>query len=88
MSWSRRRPTRLSTCTKSGRDDLNQKWVADILYIIEHDKLEKLIKDPIKARKERVEEKNNLLVEMRPELAQTFQKIIIFLRKGNAVVLL
>ncbi len=45
-------------------DGLNRKWVADILYTVERAKLEKLIKDAVKARKERLEEKNNLLVEI------------------------
>jgi len=53
-------------------DGLNRKWVADIIYTIERAKLEKIIKDAVKARKERLEEKNNLLVEMRPEFAQAF----------------
>ena len=53
-------------------DCLNRKWVTDILYAVKRAKLEKLIKDAVKARKERLEEKNNLLVEMRPEFAQAF----------------
>ena len=50
-------------------DGLNRKWVADILYTVERAKFEKLIKDAVKARKERLEEKHNLNVEMRPEFA-------------------
>ena len=69
-------------------DGLNRKWVADILYTVERAKLEKLIKDAVKARKERLEEKNNLLVEMRPEFAQAFQNCMSFSRKGDALVLL
>ena len=61
-------------------DGLNRKWVADILYIVERAKLEKLIKDAVKARKERLEEKNNLLVQMRPEFAQAFQNYMSFSR--------
>ncbi len=53
-------------------DGLNRKWVADMIYTIERAKLEKIIKDAVKARKERLEEMNNLLVEMRPEFAQAF----------------
>ena len=69
-------------------DGLNHKWVTDILYIVERAKLEMLIKDAIKARKERLEEKNNLLVEMRPEFTQAFQNCMSFSRKGYALVLL
>ncbi len=42
----------------------------------------------MKARKERLEEKNNLLVEMGPEFAQAFQNCMNFSRKGDALVLL
>jgi hypothetical protein len=41
-----------STCMMSARDGLNRKWLADILYTIERAKLEKVIKDAVKARKE------------------------------------
>ncbi len=41
-------------------DGLNLKCVADILYTVDRAKFEKIIKDDMKARKERLEEKNNL----------------------------
>ena len=66
-------------------DGLNRKWVADILYTVERAKLEKLIKDAVKVR---LEEKNKLLVEMRPEFTQAFQDCMSFTRKGHALVLL
>jgi hypothetical protein len=47
-------------------DGLNRKWIADILYTVERGKFEKIIKDSVKARKERLEEKNNLLVRCDP----------------------
>ncbi len=53
-------------------DGLNRKWVADILFTVEKGKFERTIRDAIKARKERLEEKNNLMVEMRPEFAAAF----------------
>jgi hypothetical protein len=59
-------------------DGLNRKWVADILYTIERAKFEKMIKDAVKARKERLEEKHNLNVEMRPEFAQALQNCMSF----------
>jgi len=52
--------------------------VADILYTIERAKFEKVIKDAVKARKERLEEKHNLNVEMRPEFAQALQNCMSF----------
>ena len=59
-------------------DGLNRKWVGDILYTIERAKFEKVIKDAVKARKERFEEKQNLNVEMRPEFAQALQNCMSF----------
>ena len=59
-------------------DGLNRKWVADILYTVERAKFEKMIKDAVKARKERLEEKHNLNVEMRPEFAQALQNCMSF----------
>jgi hypothetical protein len=53
-------------------DGLNRKWLADILYTVERAKFERAIKDAVKARRDRLEEKNNLIVEMRPEFAQAF----------------
>jgi hypothetical protein len=50
-------------------DDLNRKWVADIIYTVDRAKFERMIKDAVTARKDRLEEKNNLNVEMRPEFA-------------------
>ena len=50
-------------------DGLNRKWVADIIYTVDRAKFEKMIKDAVKARKDRLEDKNNLNVEMRPEFA-------------------
>jgi hypothetical protein len=50
-------------------DGLNRKWVADIIYTVDRAKFERMIKDAVTARKDRLEEKNNLNVEMRPEFA-------------------
>ncbi len=47
-------------------EDLNRKWVADILYTVERVKFEKVIKDAVIAKKERLEGKHNLNVEMHP----------------------
>jgi hypothetical protein len=50
-------------------DGLNRKWLSDILFTVEKVRFEKAIKDAVKARKERLEQKNDLLVDMRPEFA-------------------
>jgi hypothetical protein len=50
-------------------EGLSRKWLADILYTIEKAKFERVIKDAVKARKDRLEAKNDMLVDMRPEFA-------------------
>jgi hypothetical protein len=62
-------------------DGLSRKWVADILYTVEKAKFEKIIKDAVKARKDRLELKNDMLVDMRPEFAQAFQNSMSFSRE-------
>ena len=64
-------------------DGINRKWLADILYTVEKAKFERAIKDAVKARRDRLEEKNNLLVEMRPEFAAAFQNCMNFSRKNK-----
>ena len=59
-------------------EGLSRKWVADILYTVEKAKFEKIIKDAVKARKDRLELKNDMLVDMRPEFAQAFQNSMSF----------
>ena len=59
-------------------DGLNRKWLADILYTVERAKFERAIKEAVKARRDRLEEKNNLIVEMRPGFAQAFQNNMSF----------
>jgi hypothetical protein len=62
-------------------DGLNRKWLADILYSVERAKFERAIKDAVKARRDRLEDKNNLLVDMRPEFAAAFNNCMSFSRK-------
>jgi hypothetical protein len=50
-------------------EGLSRKWLADILYTIERAKFERAIKDAVKARKDRLEAKNDMLLDMRPEFA-------------------
>ena len=50
-------------------EGLSRKWLADILYTIERAKFERAIKDAVKARKDRLVAKNDMLVDMRPEFA-------------------
>jgi hypothetical protein len=59
-------------------EGINRKWLADILFTIEKAKFEKAIKDAVKSRKERLEEKHNMLVEMRPEFAAAFNNCMNF----------
>ncbi len=58
--------------------------MAYILYTVEGAKLEKSIKDAVKACKERLDVRHNLLLEMLPEFAQAFQNCMSFLLEADA----
>ncbi len=62
-------------------DHMDRKWLSDILNTVDRAKFEKMIKDAAKERKTRLEEKRNLVVEMRPEFAQAFQSCMNFSSK-------
>jgi hypothetical protein len=58
-------------------EGLNRKWLADIIFTVDRVKFEKMIKDAVKARKERLLEN----VEMRPEFAHALQNCMSFTSK-------
>ncbi len=64
-------------------EHIDRKWLADVIYTVDRQKLERQIKEAVKARKERLEEKRNLMVEMRPEFAQAFNSCMNFSSKLN-----
>ncbi len=57
---------------------MDRKWLADILFTVDRVKFEKMIKDAVKERKERLEEKRNLMIDMRPEFAAAFNNCMSF----------
>jgi hypothetical protein len=63
-------------------ESLNRKWLADILYNVERQKFDKMVKYAVKARKDRLEDKHNLNVDMRPEFAQALQACMNFSSKS------
>ena len=62
-------------------DHMDRKWLSDILYTVDRANFDRMIKDAVKARKERMEDKYNLNVSMRPEFAQAFQNCMSFSSK-------
>jgi hypothetical protein len=60
---------------------MDRKWLADVLFTVDRNKFEKMIRDAIKERKERLEEKRNLMIDMRPEFAAAFQNCMSFSSK-------
>jgi hypothetical protein len=62
-------------------DHMDRKWLSDVLYTVEKAAFDRMIKDAIKERKERLEDKNNLNVSMRPEFVQAFQNCMSFSSK-------
>ena len=63
-------------------DHMDRKWLTDVIYSNAKADFERFIKEAIKARKERLEEKNNLNIQMRPEFAQAFQSCMNFSRRS------
>ena len=59
-------------------DHMDRKWLADVLNSTDKVNFERMIKAAVKARKERLEDKNNLNVSIRPEFAQAFQSCMNF----------
>jgi hypothetical protein len=58
-------------------DGLNRKWVADILYTVERAKDEKIIKDAVKDRKERLEERTTWLWRCTPRSLRLIRTALI-----------
>lgn len=48
-------------------DHIDKKWVCDVLYTRDPVGIENLIARAIKSRKERLENSQNMIVEMKPE---------------------
>ena len=46
---------------------MDRKWLSDVMNTVDRQRFEKMVKDAAKDRKARLEEKRNLVVEMRPE---------------------
>jgi len=53
-------------------DHMDRKWLCDIRFTVDKANFEKKVKDAVKARKERLEDKHDLNVSMWPEFAQAF----------------
>ena len=64
-------------------DHMDRKWLSDILYTVDRANFDRMIKDAVKARRDRLEDKHNLNVSMRPEFAQAFQNCMSFSSKPN-----
>ena len=65
-------------------DHMDRKWLADMLNTVDKANFERMVKDAVKARKERLEDKHNLNVSIRPEFAQAFQGCMNFSSKSTA----
>jgi len=64
-------------------DHIDRKWLADVLNSTDKANFERMIKAAVKARKERLEDKNNLNVSVRPEFAKAFQSCMNFSSKSQ-----
>ena len=59
-------------------DHMDRKWLSDVVYTTAKADFERIITEAVKARKERLEEKNGLSIHMRPEFAQAFHNCMNF----------
>ena len=66
-------------------DHMDRKWLSDIMNTVDRQRFEKMVKDAAKDRKARLEEKRNLMVEMRPEFEQAFKNSMSFSSKALIV---
>ena len=48
-------------------DQMDRKWLSDVMNTVDRQRFEKMVKDAARERKARLEDKRNLVVEMRPE---------------------
>jgi hypothetical protein len=62
-------------------DHIDRKWLTDVLFTIEKANFDRMVKAAVKSRRERLEDKHNLNVSMRPEFAQAFQSCMNFSSK-------
>jgi hypothetical protein len=62
---------------------LDKKWVCDVLYTKDSNGIQQMINEACKARKEKLEHNQDLLVEMRPEFATALKKCIAFSSKHS-----
>ncbi len=66
-------------------DHMDRKWLSDVMNTVDRQRFEKMVKDAAKDRKARLEEKRNLVVEMRPEFEQAFKNSMRFSSKALIV---
>jgi hypothetical protein len=63
---------------------LDRKWICDVLFSLDEPGIDKMIKDAKANRKFKLEEHQDLIVEMRPEFAvalkncQSFSSMLIY----------
>ena len=60
---------------------LEKKWICDVLYTLDQPGVQTLIDGSMQARKQKMEEKQDLLIEMRPEFADALDNCINFSSK-------
>ena len=60
---------------------MDRKWICDVVYTLDKAGFQTFITKAVKERKERLEQKRNLVVEMRPEFAQALQTCLNYSSK-------
>ena len=62
---------------------IDKKWLCDVLFTHDDKGITELVEKAIKARKARLEQSQNLLVEMKPEFEQALKRCVSFSSKHN-----
>jgi hypothetical protein len=60
---------------------LDKHWICDVMYTLDTDGVQHMITDAMKVRQERLEEKRDLVVQMRPEFVEALNSCLNFSRK-------
>ena len=74
LNYAKERPPMLSYLPDE-KDwlHLDKKWICDVLYTLDQDGIQNMIDMAKKRRKDKLEQSQDLLVEMRPEFLEALQ---------------
>ena len=57
---------------------IDKSWLCNVLYTIDTDNIEKMIKKAMQERRERLDKKEEQVIQIRPEFSQALQECVTF----------